>query len=47
MNTRCLRYTVSGQAKALSIPPGEYAGSGESLWLNHRIAVETGGLEYV
>ena len=20
---------------------------GESLWLNHRIAVETGGLEYV
>ena len=27
MNTRCLRYTVSGQAKALSIPPGEYAGN--------------------
>ena len=30
MNTRCLRYTVSGQAKALSIPPGEYAGNGET-----------------
>ena len=23
MNTRCLRYNVSGQAKALSIPPGD------------------------
>ena len=30
MNTRCLRYTVSGQAKALSIPPGEYAVNGET-----------------
>lgn len=30
VNTRCLRYTVSGQAKALSIPPGEYAGNGET-----------------
>jgi len=30
MNTRCLRYTASGQAKALSIPPGEYAGNGET-----------------
>jgi hypothetical protein len=24
MFTRCWRYTVSGQAKALSEPPGEY-----------------------
>ena len=27
---RCWRYIVSGQAKALSIPPGEYAGNGET-----------------
>ena len=30
MDTRCWRYTVSGQAKALSVPPGEYAGNGET-----------------
>ena len=24
MDTRCRRYTVGGQAKALSVPPGEY-----------------------
>ena len=30
MDARCLRYTVSGQEKSLSIPPGEYAGNGET-----------------
>ena len=30
MCIRDRRYTVSGQAKALSIPPGEYAGNGET-----------------
>ncbi len=30
MITSCLRYTVSGTAKALSDPPGEYAGNGET-----------------
>ncbi len=29
-DARCLRYTVSGQEKSLSIPPGEYAGNGET-----------------
>ena len=30
MDTRCWRYTDSGQAKALSIPPVDYAGNGET-----------------
>ena len=30
MDTRCWRYIVSGQVKTLSIPPGEYAGNGET-----------------
>ena len=38
MDTRCWRYTVSGLAKALSIPPGEYAGNGPEIeWNDNKL----------
>ena len=42
MDARCLRYTVSGQEKSLSIPPGEYAGNGETQRYNSGVGVSSG-----